>query len=125
MLNPSVSVPPMSHRRSMLNNAADHVDGDRNVHYGDPIDDFRRTADFWGIYIQGILRRYAHENEIIVDDYIYETLSGLLQPHDVAIMMNLLKVSRLTWSPDKADHWEDGAGYLACGWDCIVREYNV
>jgi hypothetical protein len=40
-------------------------------------------------------------------------------------MMTMLKLSRISWSPEKRDHWVDGIGYLSCGWDCVVREDNV
>ena len=42
----------------------------------------------------------------------------VLEPHDVAWMMVLLKASRSTTSPRKRDHYADAAGYIACGWDC-------
>lgn len=96
-----------SNRRSVLLEAADLVDGDRNAQYGDPIGDFRCTADMWAAY----LRRKAN----VPADFA-------LAPHDVAAMMSLLKISRIGWSPNKRDHWADLAGYAACGYDCSVRE---
>ena len=87
-------------RRDLLNEAADLVDGDRNVQYGEPTADFARTAEFWSTY-----------------------LGTKVSPHDVAAMMSLLKISRLTWSPMKRDHWTDLAGYAACGFEC-VESYN-
>lgn len=85
----------MSARRDILNEAADLVDGDRNAQYGDPRQDFQRTAEMWGAY-----------------------LGVPVAPHDVAALMCLLKVSRIRWSPAKRDSWADLAGYAACGWDC-------
>jgi hypothetical protein len=38
-----------------------------------------------------------------------------LTPADVAAMMILMKVSRITTSPGKEDNWVDIAGYAACG----------
>lgn len=103
--------PPINNNRtSVLHEADSLVNGDRNDSYGDPIDDFATTADFWTTY----LRRVVDRRE-----------SSQLQPHDVAVMMTLLKLSRISWSPDKRDHWVDGAGYLACGWDCVVREEGI
>jgi hypothetical protein len=90
---------PFVNRRSMLEEADSLVNGDRNVDYGDPIDDFRRTAGMWGHY-----------------------LGMALDPHDVAAMMAMLKLSRIRWSPGKRDNWVDLAGYAACGYDCSVRE---
>lgn len=98
----------MTNRRAILMEAADLVDGDRNAQYGDPIGDFRCTADMWAAYLQ---RRLGIEID--------------LQPHDVAAMMGLLKISRIGWSPEKSDHWADLAGYAACGFDCSVRENDV
>ena len=96
----------MTRRQQMLAEAADLVDGDRNIQYGDPIGDFRATAVMWNAYLDRV------------------TASGRTQlvPHDVAAMMALLKVSRIGWSSEKADHWVDLAGYAACGLDCVERE---
>lgn len=89
----------INNRTAILREAERLVNGDRNVDYGDPIEDFRRTADMWGAYLG-----------------IY------LEPHDVAALMSMLKLSRIRWSPEKRDHWADLAGYAACGYDCSVRE---
>ena len=83
----------------MLAEAASLVDGDRNAQYGDPRQDFQRTAVMWGAYLG-------------VD----------IEPHDVAALMAILKVSRIRWSPGKRDSWVDLAGYAACGWHCAMPE---
>lgn len=90
---------PFVNRRGMLEEADACVNGDRNADYGDPIQDFRRTGQMWGAY-----------------------LGVPVEPHDVAAMMCMLKVSRIRWSPTKRDNWVDLAGYAACGYDCSVRE---
>ena len=104
---PMVSVPRKSveehgqtNRASILAEATELVNGDRNNQYGDPIQDFRRTADMWNAYVG----------------------QRLFLPHDVAAMIAMVKLSRIAWSPDKRDHWADLAGYAACGYDCSVRE---
>jgi len=89
----------VSPRRDMLNEAADLVDGDRNAQYGDPRQDFQRTATMWSAY-----------------------LDADVQPHDVAALMVILKVSRIRWSPTKRDSWVDLAGYAACGWHCAMPD---
>lgn len=88
----------MNAREELLTTANTLVNGDRNAQYGDPRQDFQRTADFWNTYL--------------------ELAEGTIQPHDVAAMMGLLKLSRIRWSPTRFDSWVDLAGYAACGWDC-------
>lgn len=95
----------MTRRREMLTEAADLVDGDRNNQYGDPIGDFRTTANMWTAYLQ---RSNPNAQQ--------------LQPHDVAAMMALLKISRIAWHHQKEDSWIDLAGYAACGLDCAERQ---
>jgi hypothetical protein len=48
----------------------------------------------------------------------------ILEAHDVAAMMCLLKLSRLSWQPDNQDSWTDLAGYSACGWETVVENKN-
>lgn len=84
-------------RAECLTTAESLVNGDRNAQYGDPRQDFQRTANLWTTYLDG---------------------KSTVEPHDVAAMMSLLKLSRIRWSPEKFDSWVDLAGYAACGWDC-------
>jgi hypothetical protein len=94
-------------RTYVLKTAETHVNGKRNIDYGDPISDFRTTAEFWQTYLRRVV----------------ECRGALdLQPHDVAAMMMMLKMSRISWSPDEEDHWIDAAGYAACGYDCTERQ---
>lgn len=94
-----------NNRADILQEAERLVNGDRNNQYGDPIQDFQRTADMWNAYLG-----YS---------------PGTLMPHDVAAMIAMVKLSRIAWSPEKRDHWADLAGYAACGYDCSVREVNL
>jgi hypothetical protein len=100
----------MSHsntRTELLNEADRLVNGDRDNQYGDPNDDFQKTAKMWDVYLNAIRKERPH-----------------LLPHDVAVMMMLLKISRIAWSPEKRDNWVDLAGYAACGWDCAENSYK-
>jgi len=106
-------------RRGMLEEAAELVDGDRNIHYGDPNDDFFKTARYWSTHAGGVLRRKLHEAGLSIDDKTMGIINELFDPHDVAIMMMQVKMARLAWSPSKRDHWVDCAGYAACGLDCV------
>ena len=117
----------LSHRAWVLREAETLVDGERNASYGDPIQDFQRTGSYWNIHIAGIMHRRLSKSGYMQDDkvsveHLIELLLDLIEPHDVAIMMTQLKLSRLAWSPEKPDHWVDAAGYAACGYDCSVRE---
>lgn len=97
----------VNNRTEILNEAIELINGERNSTYGDPLDDFLTTATFWQTYITRTI----------------EARGGLdIKPHDVAVMMNLLKTARISWSPEKRDHWADLAGYTGCGWDCVVRQ---
>lgn len=87
-------------RESILKNALEIVTKDRNQAYGDPEDNFRDIAGMWSIY-KGVK----------------------FEAHDVAVMMILLKQCRIKISPDKADHWEDTAGYAACGGQAYDKEH--
>ena len=90
-------------RQKVLNKAAEYIMGDRNIQYGPPHVDFMRTATMWSAYLDGKTR---------------------LEAHDVAAMMALLKLSRIAWSPEKADHWIDLAGYAACGLEAYAETHN-
>ena len=85
----------VSARQHLLTESERLVMGDRNAQYGDPRQDFQRTAAMWSAY-----------------------LGVPVQAHDVAAMMALLKISRIRWNPEKMDSWADLAGYAACGWEC-------
>jgi nucleoside 2-deoxyribosyltransferase len=82
----------------ILAEALDLTKGDRNVTYGDPQIDFLRTAAFWT-----------------------QIFGTEVKPHQVALAMAALKLSRLCWSPAKRDSWVDLAGYARCGWLCAER----
>jgi len=95
-------------RSDLLQEAETLVNGERNDNYGDPNDDFKATADLWNAYLSRLIAGNG--------GYPPE-----LQPHDIAAMMIMLKLSRIAWSPNKYDSWVDIAGYAACGWDCATN----
>jgi hypothetical protein len=79
-------------RSDILQEAESLVNGNRDMQYGTPEENFTRIADLWTVHL-GIR----------------------VMPHDVAAMMILMKVARLRVSPDNEDTWIDLAGYAACG----------
>ena len=80
----------MARASKLLVDAAMIVDGARQSEYGKPQESFEKLAALWSAY------------------------TGYEIGHiDVAVMMVLLKISRIRVSPDKADHWVDICGYSA------------
>lgn len=79
-------------REEILIEATRCVMKDRNVTHGDPEDNFATIARYW-------------------QNYLLTPISA----EQVAVMMILMKVSRLHTSPEHPDHWVDIAGYAACG----------
>jgi Domain of unknown function (DUF6378)/Domain of unknown function (DUF4406) len=97
-----------SERESVLREAIGLIAGDRNASYGPPTQDFARTAA--ALTATGYRRASPDENILP------------LQPHDVAILMMMVKISRLMATPDKRDSWVDIAGYAGCGAECAIEE---
>jgi len=73
---------------------------DRGLNYGSPEDNFQRIAELWTTHLRN---RYGL------------TPHPVLDPHDVALMLVLMKVARLENTPLHSDSWIDIAGYAACG----------
>lgn len=93
-------------RAGVLDDAKAAITGDRNAKYGRPAANFRMIADLWkgmGITVQG-------------ED---------VKPHHVAMALALLKISRLTWSPDHKDNWVDLAGYAGCGYEAYLEDDRI
>lgn len=103
-------------RAAVLAEASRLVTGDRNVQYGEPTADFRRSAEAMSAF-----------------GYRVTELSGMAEPcktcgarslvsHDVAVLMSTVKISRIMWDPTKRDHAVDLAGYAACLYECVEAE---
>jgi Domain of unknown function (DUF6378) len=93
-----------SPRASALEEAVRLITGDRNNSYGPPTQDFQRAAD-------------------AATAYGYRALGGRpIQPHDIALLVMLVKISRLQWTPGRRDSWVDIAGYAGCGYECAMEE---
>lgn len=87
-------------REDILNEAGNCVLRDRDREYGTPEDSFSLIADLWTTYLR--------ERVVIA-------------PRDVAAMMALLKIARISRSC-KSDNWIDLAGYAACGGELDDQE---
>ena len=75
-------------RGSILDEAKDVINGERQNHYGDPEDSFALIAEYWSTYME--------KN---------------ITPQDVAMMMVLFKLARESHQ-HKRDNLVDAAGYL-------------
>jgi hypothetical protein len=84
----------VNRRSECLAIAEQLVNHERNTQYDEPSADFRKTAAMWTAY-KGVR----------------------FEMHDVAMMMILLKASRISHDPANADSWVDVVGYGACGYD--------
>lgn len=84
-------------REQVLEQAIGITHNDRNKTNGDPGPHLLQLSRLWSAY-----------------------LGTDIGPQDVAALMILLKVSRLSRSPDELDHWIDIAGYAACGAEAVV-----
>lgn len=79
-------------RKEFLEKVGATVDGQREDDYGAPEQNLKRIASLWGTYLGTIVR-----------------------PGDVAAMMALLKIARLSQNIYHDDSWLDLAGYAAIG----------
>lgn len=89
---------PLTIRQQVLQEAERLIHSDRNAEYGEPEDNFGQSAAL----IYGYLKPYLKPDCAI-------------SPADVAAMMILMKIARLSTDPSKMDSWTDIAGYAACG----------
>lgn len=92
-------------RKEVLETAIKTVCTDREGQYGSPEDNFKFIAVLWNEYL-------AHNG------------GGKLTGTDVAIMMALLKIARITTGIHKDDNYIDLAGYAACGAELGSREVH-
>lgn len=93
-------------RREILETALDAVTRDREATHGRPEQSFGLIAALWS-------------------EYLGAALNSPIEPHDVALMMALLKIARLRQNPEHADSWLDGAGYFACGGELATGDPEV
>ena len=91
-------------REELLETAKNIVTKDRNNTYGEPEDAFQVIADYWSVYLK--------------NKYNIQVSSS-----DVALMMNLMKIARLTQSPTHHDSITDAIGYLACYGETIKKNF--
>lgn len=87
-------------RLQILKAAAKCVCGDREQDYGSPENNFGIIAEMWNAYLHG----------------------RIIYAKDVAAMLALLKIARISSGNAKDDNWIDLAGYAACGGEIESNE---
>lgn len=89
-------------RSQVLEKANDCVNGNREQDYGTPEDNFRMIADLWSAYME-----------------------TQITPIDVAMMMCLLKIARVSTAEIPTDDcFVDIAGYAACAGEIKERSMS-
>lgn len=91
-------------RKKCLDDAANCICTDRNEQYGEPEDNFSIIANYWDTYLKGKEKVTAQ---------------------DVANMMILFKIGRLTVTNGTYDTYVDIAGYAGCGAEILENEHKV
>ena len=87
-------------RGRVLLESLDVINGERQNAYGNPEDNFAVIAEMWSTYLAG---RYNTEFR--------------LKAQDVALMMTLLKVARVSTGTATKDSFIDAAGYIGLAAD--------
>ena len=90
--------------QTLLQQADELINAERQQEYGDTLQNFSQTAMIW----QGMLAHKLGPHQRIL-------------PEDVALLMIGLKASRLAKTPGHVDSWLDIAGYAGCV-DKLQRE---
>lgn len=93
----------------MLRHAASLVGGQRAKDYGDKTENHQRIADLWNYWM---VQQYKDQ-------------PAKISAYDVAIMMILMKISRLMHSPGHKDSHVDIAGYAAIAEEISVTTSNI
>jgi hypothetical protein len=95
---------PIAREENVLEEANRLVNGERGQHYGPPIEDGARVA--------GMMNALGYRGPA----------GRELRPHDWAVILMAVKLSRIVVTPSKRDHWVDIPGYAQCGWSCVTSE---
>ena len=90
-------------RQRVLSEAEKCVCGQREQDYGEPEDSFQKIGTFWTAYLNCAVK---------------------IDAEDVAAMMALLKIARISENPQHMDSWVAGCGYFSCGGEIAGKEAN-
>ena len=97
-----LEAPSLSPRQDMLRTVERLVSNNRNLDYGEPVQNMARTAEMLAAYLG---KRTGRE----------------LEATDVAAFGIILKLGRLAENPTHSDSWMDVAGYASIGFECVEK----
>lgn len=98
----STDKPEIPPRSAILHEAAELIDGDRNLAYGTPTQNFANIAELWNVQFKHLLKPDAKFNASHVAE---------AQIH--------VKMAR-SIADKKRDNWLDIAGYAGCGYETTL-----
>ena len=90
-------------RVQMLGDVQKIVSRERNVEYGEPVENMDRTAQ--------MLRAYFGSRP-----------GSSIEAHDSAALGIILKLGRLAENPGSMDSWRDVAGYASIGYEIMEQQ---
>lgn len=96
----------MLNRSDFLTAATNIVTKDRNLQYGEPEDAFALIAEYWSVYLG---QKYRISITLL----------------DAAMLMELMKIARLTNNPLHEDSVIDAIGYMACYGEIASKLQNL
>lgn len=91
-------------KRRLLKDAMEACCGDRHLNYGKPEENFTIIAELWNSWM--VMRQ------------------GEVLDYDVPALMILMKLARLSHTPDHRDSIVDIAGYAACWADLLEGKHE-
>lgn len=98
-----LEAPSLTPRQDMLRTVERLVSSNRNLDYGEPVENMARTAEMLAAFLG---KRTGRE----------------LEATDVAAFGIILKLGRLAENPTHKDSWQDVAGYASIGFECVEKE---
>lgn len=84
------------------------INGERQDMYGNPEDSFELIAHYWTTYVSAAFEKGE--------------CYPIFEPHDVAVMMTLFKIARMSGQKPCRDNSRDAIGYLAIDADRLQPE---
>jgi hypothetical protein len=100
--------PEENTRGKILRRALDIINGERQDQYGNPEDSFALIGKYWTEFLKA--------NGVIVCDQV------IISPKEVAEMMMLFKVARMSGQKPSLDNYLDLVGYAGIAADMVEEE---